>query len=930
MNITRRDVIHYTVLPQILPRLRTLFTTGFQHIPYFIALVYGAVRLLPAQHPYLNAHNIGKYGLRHVVAAAAHNLVFSWRNVDQIILFALVLVGIVMGLMQVILLMIAIMAGPVMAAAAPVVPTNFAGLFALVPATRAEHDIAYMVLDMVFGVEGIFNSCVSTVTVCKDSFGSDVLTPTAGMSWGLDPTAGGGAFPTAMHVGLHQMFQIYSIGLLVVAAFIFIYFIMTILAETMQSGTAFGKRYNHVWAPIRMVVAFGLLMPVGSGLNSAQYIVLYAAKYGSNFASNGWVLFNGHLNAAHGGGYKSLLPGEDAGGANLIAVPQIPELGGLLQFMSTAKTCGIAFDRAGGVVIADEQVQMWVVKDPTATVSAEPVGPLGGALSYEDLVTFANGAGTVKFRFGRREETKGNAKYAGFVAPMCGELVLRLTDTTFNTGTNVSGAQILQEMYYGMLKLLWHDMPDNLSTDFVVRNKTLDDSGANPQEPPTAVVMNHTFGFKHFLNQALQSPVAQNILGVSIPAGGAVKLMQDSGRWNLGVELTDKGWAGSAIWYNRIAEMNGAMSTSLLNVPMPLRYPMSLEKAYAEKRKGEGIVNFMKRFEPEPEHFEDPKEFVIALVSWHAYHFWQKGGAMESPHARPNGNAVVDILNALLGTNGLFSMRDNENIHPLAQLSGVGKSLIEASIRNLTNVAVGGVSGAFLAKISEFTGVAAASFSGFLLKFTMITITAGFILFYIVPFLPFIYFMFAFGGWIKGIFEAMVGAPLWALAHIRIDGQGLAGQAAVSGYFLIFEIFLRPILMIFGLIASISTFAALVSVLNLVFDQVVSNVGGFDTQTELTIGAGSKIADMRSVVDQFFFTVMYVIVVYLMGMSSFKLIDLIPNQILRWMGQSITTFNDSQENAAEALAGKATQGAQQTSSAIGGGLGQLAGLGAKK
>lgn len=303
---------------------------------------------------------------------------------------------------------------------------------------------------------------------------------------------------------------------------------------------------------------------------------------------------------------------------------------------------------------------------------------------------------------------------------------------------------------------------------------------------------------------------------------------------------------------------------------------------------------------------------------------------MESPHARPNGNAVVDILNALLGTNGLFSMRDNENIHPLAQLSGVGKSLIEASIRNLTNVAVGGVSGAFLAKISEFTGVAAASFSGFLLKFTMITITAGFILFYIVPFLPFIYFMFAFGGWIKGIFEAMVGAPLWALAHIRIDGQGLAGQAAVSGYFLIFEIFLRPILMIFGLIASISTFAALVSVLNLVFDQVVSNVGGFDTQTELTIGAGSKIADMRSVVDQFFFTVMYVIVVYLMGMSSFKLIDLIPNQILRWMGQSITTFNDSQENAAEALAGKATQGAQQTSSAIGGGLGQLAGLGAKK
>jgi len=178
----------------------------------------------------------------------------------------------------------------------------------------------------------------------------------------------------------------------------------------------------------------------------------------------------------------------------------------------------------------------------------------------------------------------------------------------------------------------------------------------------------------------------------------------------------------------------------------------------------------------------------------------------------------------------------------------------------------------------------------------------------------------------------MVGAPLWALAHIRIDQNGLPGQAGVAGYFLIFEIFLRPILMLFGMLASISIFSALVSVLNQVFDLVTTNVGGFDYRAE-TVGSvetprgaetvTSTLGYARSAIDEFFFTIIYTIIIYLMGMSSFKLIDLIPNNILRWMGQSTATFNDQREDAAQGLVGKATVGSQQTSGALGSGLQKL-------
>ncbi|MCK5375053.1 MAG: DotA/TraY family protein, partial [Alphaproteobacteria bacterium] len=183
----------------------------------------------------------------------------------------------------------------------------------------------------------------------------------------------------------------------------------------------------------------------------------------------------------------------------------------------------------------------------------------------------------------------------------------------------------------------------------------------------------------------------------------------------------------------------------------------------------------------------------------------------------------------------------------------------------------------------------------------------------------FIYFFFAVGGWIKGLFEAMIGAPLWALAHIRIDGEGLPGNAAMNGYFLIFEGFLRPILIVFGMLASISIFAALVNVLNSIFNLIAQNAGGYDMKSQL-MDASFSGEYMRSLIDQFFFTVIYTIIVYMIGMSCFKLIDQIPNNILRWMGQAVSSFGDQREDPAQGLTSRASIGSQQVLGKLGGGL----------
>jgi hypothetical protein len=165
------------------------------------------------------------------------------------------------------------------------------------------------------------------------------------------------------------------------------------------------------------------------------------------------------------------------------------------------------------------------------------------------------------------------------------------------------------------------------------------------------------------------------------------------------------------------------------------------------------------------------------------------------------------------------------------------------------------------------------------------------------------YFFFAVGSWVKSIFEAMVGVPLWALAHLNIDGEGLPGKAAVGGYFLILEIALRPIFTVFGLIGGMAVFGAMAVGLNNLFDLVVMNITGASpgANTGSTIVMGSIESLRRGVVDQFFFTIMYALLLYMMATTSFKMIDQIPQNVMRWIGSSVPIFNDNKQDPTQGL-----------------------------
>jgi hypothetical protein len=557
--------------------------------------------------------------------------------------------------------------------------------------------------------------------------------------------------------------------------------------------------------------------------------------------------------------------------------------------------------------------------------------------------------------------TPKNPDEKGYVDPVCGEVVIQTT--TLNQAGS-AGAWEAQMQQFNFVKMMWTGRLAGASSSVGI--KTCAESPQTyglpglPGPPATRLPIGLPGGYNlcdvgyAYVSEMfpgllpgimappstiqlkeLQDHFAMPQDYISAPRGslGAglesyVVMQQDSLLWTE-EQLGSLGWAGAARRYNKVAQLNVELFSAVSNTPYAVSFPSLMEEVKKHNHANDGNVSYENMFDPYISRESKMKmecgagcpEMAMALNNtWRAW---------EGLQPQAEGNAVKDTIYAIFGLSGLFDMAKNNDVHPLAQLSGVGKSLIDSAVRNFGFSAMAFFGGG-VAMFLDMQGVGSAAMaaSSMAADIAMMGLAAGFILYYIVPFLPFMYFFFAVGAWVKTIFEAMVGVPLWALAHIRIDGNGLPGDAAMGGYYLLLEIFLRPILMVFGLVAGMMIFAAQVNVLHDIWQIVVNNVAGADR-----VGAtAAEFEVIRSEIDALFYTIIYAIIVYLVALSSFKLIDLIPNHILRWIGQSVSTFAEQSPDPADNLTRNTMIGTQMlgggVKSALGGGRDAVQGLSA--
>lgn len=876
--------ISYAVLPQIIPRIRE-FGFNFGYLAYLVAYLFSITRLLPDTHPYLKPENMNRFGVRSVLIEAYHNLTWDRKHLDQIILFGLVSLGFVLILAQ--LFGIGLF---VLSYSGSAVASGVTGYFQTTPPT---YDMAFMMLDRVFGVRNFFDSCISQGVPCDP--------PGPNASTFVSPV-----IPWPMHDALHALLQFYSEAMLIVGIFIVLYFLFVVVVETAQTGTPFGQRFSTVYAPLRLVMAIMLLLPLAHGINSGQYILLQVAKWGSSLGTNTWKVFN--VNLTNGLGLDD---------ANMVIKPNTPDVTNLIQFYHLAHTCRASYEQVYG-----KQIQPYLINENAVT----------GVTSFAAAQAFFGNKKDITITYGHMAANL-YSKYPARVRPYCGKITLQLDAVNNALAIDIAG------VYFGFLNQLWTNTELQAVTD-ARASRRFDEDNPTPCPPAwgggcTGVVPT--------------SYISALISSTQVQLDGNITTLLSAGNIGTAIDFTydtgflSRGWGAAGLWFNKISNVNGAVVTAMHAKPYGSMFPEVMEHVAKQKlQKAPGAYAFNK-YEPslpksakETFTWDEAEDYHIAGQLNEAFQVFRGDNLDPTPSGSDNTNVIGKILATIFGADGLFELRENKDIHPLAQMSGLGKSIIESSIQNIgigMTLAFGSGLSSGLAQNAEgedkgaysmASGLSGAA-SGPFITIGTIALTTGFLLYYILPFLPFIYFFFAVGKWVKAIFEAMVAVPLWALAHLKIDGDGVPGAAAKNGYILLLDILLRPVLTVFGLIAAVSVFTAMATIMNDMFELVTANLSGHDqgyTPGVYTPGTGAptmfNIEYYRSGVDGFFFTLLYAVLIYIMATANFKLIDLIPNKILQYMGEGVETFGDKAEDAADNLIRYA---------AIGGGMlgGQLTG-----
>ena len=153
-------------------------------------------------------------------------------------------------------------------------------------------------------------------------------------------------------------------------------------------------------------------------------------------------------------------------------------------------------------------------------------------------------------------------------------------------------------------------------------------------------------------------------------------------------------------------------------------------------------------------------------------------------------------------------------------------------------------------------------------------VTGGMLLYYL-PAVPFMIFTFGTIGWMIGVIEAMIAAPIVGFAIMNPEGNDIFGKGD-QGVMLMLNLFLRPPLMIFGLIAGIMISSIGLWIINAGFDVSV-------TTYIIQINGGWRGGWETMLIGMIAIPMIYLIMVMQVINRSFTLIYILPDKVTRWM-----------------------------------------------
>lgn len=194
-------------------------------------------------------------------------------------------------------------------------------------------------------------------------------------------------------------------------------------------------------------------------------------------------------------------------------------------------------------------------------------------------------------------------------------------------------------------------------------------------------------------------------------------------------------------------------------------------------------------------------------------------------------------------------------------------------------------------------------------------IAAGGMLLYYFPMVPFMIYAFGVMGWFFGVIEGMVAAPIVGIGIMHPDGHEVFGKGE-QAIMLLLNMFLRPSLMVFGLVISIMLVYISVWIINSGVNNAINEINTVATSW----------ADMQTGMGYFMVPIVYVVIIFNVTNKCFTMIYILPDKVTRWLsGGMQESLGSDMGGMVESVKGGASAGMSSYGSAIGQGGGGHAG-----
>ncbi|RMX05144.1 type IVB secretion system protein DotA [Legionella jordanis] len=310
-------------------------------------------------------------------------------------------------------------------------------------------------------------------------------------------------------------------------------------------------------------------------------------------------------------------------------------------------------------------------------------------------------------------------------------------------------------------------------------------------------------------------------------------------------------------------------------------------------------------------------------------------------------NAIAQIINAvimtflsvpLLGIAATFragvAMIQQPSVNPVIALANMGVNYINFANELWIVLLTVAVTTSLIPLFGLFIFALIAMAFPLLFAWMSVMLSIGFITAYYVPFLPYMIFTFGAIAWLMVVIEAMVAAPIVALGITHPEGHDAFGKGE-QAIMILFNVFLRPAMMIIGYIAAIALTYVSVWIINAGFSNAMAFIqGSYTSGGDWSFNSNWNAQNAPNLVDQagqmnmtqgytgwagiygFFFslltyTTMYLIVVQ----KSFTLITVLPDKVLRWIGGQAESTGQEVAQWGEDVKGQVKGGGDSTSKA---------------